>query len=375
MNRPTSLLALVLLSGGALGQSSNELERVTPGSTARRVATETTVPGGSVGPMGAGASCASTIDDAFGGPCIPASATPTLGHLLPLGPDLFVDPAGRVGIGTTTPLQELHVQTSLNAVLRLASWSIFAQDYFSAIELGDTDFVSGYQLRGTSDAFTIWARRDTHGGPQFFGPHLSVLNHATTFVGVGTETPEATLDVDGDVVARDKIEIHKSDGSVGILLDPEYFGGPARIRTQVLEITGGADLAESFDTAGKRCEPGTVLVIDDQRPGELKLSDSPYDVRVAGVVSGAGGVRAGLHLGQQGLVEGETPVALTGRVYVRCNEESGPIRPGDRLTTSSRPGEAMRVADRDRAIGAVIGKAMTTLDRETGLVLVLIGLQ
>ena len=72
---------------------------------------------------------------------------------------------------------------------------------------------------------------------------------------------------------------------------------------------------------------------------------------------------------------GDTPVALTGRVYVKATSESGPIAPGDRLTTSSTPGHAMRVDDDARAPGCVIGKAMTALDDETGLVLVLVNLQ
>ena len=35
----------------------------------------------------------------------------------------------------------------------------------------------------------------------------------------------------------------------------------------------------------------------------------------------------------------------------------------------------MRAVDRERANGAVLGKAMTTLDEGTGLVLVLVNLQ
>ena len=36
-----------------------------------------------------------------------------------------------------------------------------------------------------------------------------------------------------------------------------------------------------------------LLVIDVDEPGKLRRSETPYDARVAGVVSGAGGVRAG----------------------------------------------------------------------------------
>jgi hypothetical protein len=142
-----------------------------------------------------------------------------------------------------------------------------------------------------------------------------------------------------------------------------------------LRILGGADLAEPFRTGVESLEPGTVVAIDPERPGELRASDCAYDTKVAGVVSGAGGVEPGLMLSQQGLLDQGSPIALTGRVYVRCTAEGGAIRPGDLLTTASLRGHAMRASDRERAPGAVFGKAMTGLQEDTGLVLVLVNLQ
>jgi len=55
---------------------------------------------------------------------------------------------------------------------------------------------------------------------------------------------------------------------------------------------------------------------------------------------------------------------------------AGAVRPGDLLTTSDTPGHAMKVLDHARATGAVIGKAMSSLESgERGLVLVLVNLQ
>lgn len=170
------------------------------------------------------------------------------------------------------------------------------------------------------------------------------------------------------------LQLLDDDGNTTILLDGDS-GGEGRIVTDVLEITGGADLVESFDTREDSVAPGTVLVIDPTHPGELAVSREAYDRKVAGVVSGAGGVKPGLRMGQEGVASGETPVALTGRVYARASAENGAIRPGDRLTTASTPGHAMRVTDESRAGGAVIGKAMSALDEGTGLVLVLVNLQ
>lgn len=149
-----------------------------------------------------------------------------------------------------------------------------------------------------------------------------------------------------------------------------------RTRTNLLEISGGADLAERFDVSGEaEVEPGTLMVIDAANPGQLKPSDSAYDTRVAGIVSGAGGVKPGLTLHQDGVLEGDTQIAIAGRVYVKAEADSAPIAPGDLLTTSALPGHAMKAGDREQAYGAVIGKAMTGLDKGTGLVLVLVNLQ
>jgi hypothetical protein len=147
------------------------------------------------------------------------------------------------------------------------------------------------------------------------------------------------------------------------------------VRTTVLQITGGGDLAESFEASGP-VKPGMVLAIDPERPGRLRIADKAYDRTVAGVVSGANGVNPGLTMRQQGAVaDGSLPVALTGRVYCWANTSSGSISPGDLLTSSGAPGQAMKVTDYGKAQGAIIGKAMTNLEHGEGLVLVLVTLQ
>jgi hypothetical protein len=147
-------------------------------------------------------------------------------------------------------------------------------------------------------------------------------------------------------------------------------------RVDVLEITG-ADVAERFPTSDCRdaVQPGMVMEIDPTQPGKLRISRSAYNRRVAGVVSGAGDIPVGAVLGNLPSSSDGPPIALTGRVWVRCDARERIIEPGDLLTTSDTPGHAMKVLDHARSQGAIIGKAMTILDRETGLVLVLVGLQ
>jgi hypothetical protein len=149
--------------------------------------------------------------------------------------------------------------------------------------------------------------------------------------------------------------------------------GLAQVKT--LQILG-ADLAESFPVEGEGAEPGTVLAIAGGGEGTLRVCDEPYCRRVAGVVSGAHGLAAGVVLKGAAFDEsGHAAVAMSGRVWVKCDASAAPIHIGDLLTTSSRAGHAMRAVDPARATGAIVGKAMTTLESGTGLVLVLVSLQ
>ena len=147
------------------------------------------------------------------------------------------------------------------------------------------------------------------------------------------------------------------------------------LSVRVLTITGGADVAEPFEMSGQNLTKGAVVVIDPDRPGQLKLSENAYDTRVAGVISGGKGIQPGLSLRQEGALEGGRNVALSGRVYVQADASGGAIQPGDLLTTSDTPGHAMKVLNFTRAQGAILGKAMSALEKEKGWVLVLVTLQ
>ena len=148
------------------------------------------------------------------------------------------------------------------------------------------------------------------------------------------------------------------------------------VTAEMLKLTGGSDLAEPFEMTGDiQLDEGIVVIIDENNPGRTTISKTAYDSRVAGIISGAGNVNPGLTLSQAGILDRGQNVALTGRVYCLVSAVNGAIKPGDMLTTSDIPGHAMKATDRNRAFGAVIGKAMTSLDSGEGLVLVLVGLQ
>ncbi len=169
---------------------------------------------------------------------------------------------------------------------------------------------------------------------------------------------------------------NQANTTLGVIDSTGNLNLAGSLSTTVLTIRGGADVAEPFDMTGPdEMEPGSVVVIDEQNPGKLRLSSEACDTRVAGIISGAGDVKPGLRLHQEGVMEGDHHVALSGRVYVKADKSGGEIRPGDLLTTSSRKGSAMKVTDHGKSQGAILGKAMSPIDESTGLVLVLVTLQ
>lgn len=205
------------------------------------------------------------------------------------------------------------------------------------------------------------------------GSQLLLKNKAGNTT-VEIDSQEGSPDTAGALV-----RLKNNNGDVTIKLQSDA-NGEGVITTQVLTITGGSDLSERFDVRPSNDpdatpRPGMLVSIDPSRPGELRVADRPCDTTVAGIISGAGGIKTGMLMGQSGtLADGTHPVALSGRVYCYADASFGAIRPGDLLTTSSKAGHAMRTTATEAA-GAVIGKAMTSLESGQGLVLVLVNLQ
>jgi len=139
-------------------------------------------------------------------------------------------------------------------------------------------------------------------------------------------------------------------------------------------ILGNADCAEDFTISGAaKIEPGTVMVLDDR--GGLRESFTPYDKRVAGVISGAGSFKPALILDRRESEMNRAPLALLGKVFCKVDASYGKVEIGDLLTTSPTLGHAMRVSEPGKAFGSVIGKALSPLSSGQALVPILVALQ
>ncbi len=172
------------------------------------------------------------------------------------------------------------------------------------------------------------------------------INYAIGMVGIGASTtPTAALQVFGDIKAA------------------------------AFTVVAAADLSEEFPVV-EPVKPGMLVAIDPSNPGKLHMAVGEYNKRVVGVVAGANDFPIGFLLGQGSGNGSGVNVALSGRVYVFVDATNNAVEPGDMLTTSARAGYAMSVIDHNRMQGAVIGKAMTGMEKgKTGLVLVLVSLQ
>ena len=339
--------------------------------------------------------------------------------------------SGFVGIGTTAPGYPLHVNASgaASSVLAALLEPNLAKAAFNQIILGRTPTASG--------CATITYHNALDYSCLSLGLYdsLDSLNiMAGGNVGIGTRNPQSKLEIDGQNALRmvgyepfltlvdnknggsAAAAIQNADGRLFFLPDgghvqfqatdlwlghPTRRGSPGRalvdegtelhlnfdndwantiigganVSVCTLTIRGGCDLAEPFPMKEENIGKGSVVVIDEEHPGQLMLSARAYDTRVAGVISGANGINPGIALHQDGALDQGENVALTGRVYVKADASYGAIKPGDLLTTSDTPGHAMKVADHAKAQGAILGKAMSALPEGTGLVLVLVTLQ
>jgi len=310
-----------------------------------------------------------------------------------------------VGIGTTYPgNHRLYVKSSGSGVSGATVYiENTADDGIGAIvENESSDLTLLLSQHGEGDilrcdswiggwhpVFKVKNSGNTSIGVSDAGDHMlyvksagSGVNGATAYIkntasdGIGAIIENESSDLTLLLSQHGEGDILRCDSWVGGWHPVFKVENSGKVVCSVLQLTGGSDVSEKFVIkADVDVKPGMVVCIDPDHPGQLTISTKEYDRKVAGIISGAGGIKPGMIMDQQEDGDNLYPVALSGRVYCWADASYGAIEPGDLLTTSNTPGHAMKVTDYDRAKGAIIGKAMSSLKHGRGLVLVLVTLQ
>ncbi len=334
-----------------------------------------------------------TIEATRGGFDVSLGAPP----MLPLDTDLLVehpDAALRVWVSTGGIFEQLSDQQLSNQSVTAPTATAAGGSPSAVWHLkGNRGTDPGTDFLGTTDDAPLILR--TNDRPVMtLGSGGPVEVHTALFVH-DSATVDKNLHVGGDLSAAGGVSLGGSvtfagdatiDGNLTvekhteIKQDLHVTGGitsDGEATAKCVTILGGCDLSEPFAINSEipsSLEPGMVVSIDPNHPGALILAGTPYDTKVAGVVSGANGIQPGMVMTQVGTpaLDGVHNVALSGRVYVYATTISGPIRPGDLLTTSAVRGYAMKATDSNRTRGAVIGKAMSSLASGRGYVLLLV---
>jgi hypothetical protein len=143
-------------------------------------------------------------------------------------------------------------------------------------------------------------------------------------------------------------------GNIGSTL--KYFNTVYAQATSALY----ADLAECY-LADAEYESGTVLSFGGT--AEVTVSSQDHDATVAGVVSTAPAYQMNSGLTGDHVVA----VALTGRVPVRV---VGPVTPGAMMVSA---GNGYARAEKNPAMGTVIGKALQAFNGDVGTIEVVVG--
>jgi hypothetical protein len=254
---------------------------------------------------------------------------------------------GNVGIGRSAPPWLLTVYRGTSA----DAYDVFSFCGGSGCSSRLAVAGPGAQQQIELGAFSDGVMRLMTGktGPAPFELAASPILLSIGNVGIGTSSPQAKLDVAGD--------IHASGAITGANVHAQY-----------------QDVAEWVPSRGT-LRPGTVVVVDPDGENRVTSSSEPYQTSVAGVVS----LQPGILLGEPGAEKSQ--VATTGRVKVRADATGGAIHAGDLLVTSAKPGVAMRSEPielngrRFHQPGTIVGKALQPLPSGEGEILVLLSLQ
>jgi hypothetical protein len=185
---------------------------------------------------------------------------------------------------------------------------------------------------------------------------------------------------------KGSIGIEDEQGDSKVLMDTSNHSGHIGLfnieKERTIHLDGekgdivleNADFAEEFDVlAPAEAKRGSLMVLNQS--GQLEVCTKEYDSKVVGVVAGAGKFNPGIVMDKKGNSKNRLPISILGKAECLVDAQKEGIKVGDMLTTSSVPGFAMKVTDKSKAFGTVIGKALAPLEKGKGLISVLINIQ
>ncbi|MBI3274095.1 MAG: hypothetical protein HYZ69_03035, partial [Candidatus Colwellbacteria bacterium] len=279
-------------------------------------------------------STSTSATSTFAGSLYVASSTPTQNALFAVGtssPLLFIDRnSGYVAVGTPSPVT--------NALFTVGtSSSLFVDKNNGNVGIGQTDPGTELEIKASSPAIrlrensinAIYTMRNNAGSLEF-NPASSAATVTITAAGNVIITGNCSDAAGGGGCTADYAEVYHRDPAdfmeKGDLLALNIETG----KITRADRTNSSHLVGSFSSA-----PGSLI---GQRKNSIQL-----------------GVGKGV---LDGLDPDEIPVAMVGRVPVKVSTESGPIKIGDRITSSSLAGVGMK-ATKD---GYTVGIALESFD-------------
>lgn len=310
-----------------------------------------------------------------------------------IGNSVLTENNGNIGIGTSIPLFPLVVTnaTGFGTFPSEAFFETNGTDRFTAairalagMETNNLTFAIDGVTFSSGGIGVQGNATNPQGGIGVHGQASGTNANGVSGTALGTSGPG--IGVVGQTFSPNGIGGLFDNAAGGNIL----VGGVGQPETTVFRVDGrgtvfadggfrpfGADFAESLAVKGSRehYAPGDLLVIDPSGERRLSLAGTPYSTLVAGIYSTKPGVVASQHQMDDPAMGNEVPLAVVGIVPCKVTAENGPIAVGDLLVTSSTLGRAMKGTDRNRMLGAVVGKALEPLREGNGVIQVLVTLQ
>ncbi|MDD5071375.1 MAG: hypothetical protein PHQ42_01425 [Patescibacteria group bacterium] len=244
--------------------------------------------------------------------------------------------SGNVGIGTTSPMSKLSVTSNSGSQLTLA--------------YDDTNYAN----------FTVGSDSQLTIAP---------ANNATTTIGVGDEA--LRVDSSGNIGVGTTTPKSKLSILGGVDVNRGVIVPTGSIDISGSYLTNGADYAEYYYSIDNNLEPGEAVCVDIERENAVKRCERAADGNLMGIVSTKPAIVGNGGPGKNGMEKSKDNhyaiIGMLGQVPARVTTANGPIRPGDSLTSASRPGYVMRASAGDPTVGVALEGLDTNETNDTNI--------